>query len=245
MPPKIACPANEPLVRALRQKARGQYSGTHMARTLTKATKSICKFPLPLASGEEAMQLENVGAWVADQIREILDAVGSSNTDDDDVNAAAGQCSPPKRRRTQAPAQVPSQGTAELRAVGMDGAAEGGRYAQDGISQTMPPSPALAERRQPQAKASANTGAKKPKAYIPKTRSGNWAVVIALAENTVNPHAPAAAAFAATTTRTSLLKSELVGHNRINSAPSSHPPSSTCTCPVSRHLVVVRRTVLD
>ena len=122
MPPKkkAACPANEFIVRSLLLLSSQRYSGQHMAKTLNRAAASVCKYPLPLTSAQDAMQLEHVGAWVADQIARILEGGGPpSPTPTPPVVPPAGDnhndeppTQPPKRRRQKEPT-VATSGAAD------------------------------------------------------------------------------------------------------------------------------------
>jgi hypothetical protein len=247
------CATNAPLVAALHRRARGQYSGQHMARTLTKAAGSICKYPLALTCAEQATQLEHIGPAVADLIgdilRELADAAAaaplpaapSSTSSTSDTSGGTAAALPQKRRRKDASqrqaladafardnatpsgdalAQLATDSQcdeayirryfSEHRRKAAAAAAGGGPAAN---SATSGPSAAGAAGMAPQAASTSGPGPGGRRAYFPKERTGNWAVLIALAEHTTAPPCPdqpALAGISSGSGRTELLKSELI-----------------------------------
>ena len=152
-PQAVSCPANERLVRGLLAKAAGQFRGSHMAKLLKRAGKSVCKYPLPVATGQQAMALEHVGAWVAEQIDDVLSAPVADAAPEVSMRPETARPSKSTKKRRRPPASVAQQ--------------SGGATSAVDTGQTAAPK----TRRQ-------------PKPYIPKHRSGNWAIIMALAHNT-------------------------------------------------------------
>ena len=233
------CPANAPLVAALSRRARTQFSQQHMARTLTRAAGSICKYPLPVTSAEQAIQLEHIGPTVADLIGEILgelavaaaaappppataagggaNAGGSSSLGPADHGGSGGAPAPAAKRQRkgagqrrvladafardsttpdcEALAQLAAASQCDeayirrffadlrrkLSAASSAGPTAGGAAAAAAVtidtSGDQTASPAAAAAAAPVANAGGG------RAYYPKERTGNWAVMIALAEN--------------------------------------------------------------
>lgn len=232
------CADNAQLVAALYQRARGQYSGQHMARTLVKAAGSICKYPLALTCGQQATQLEYIGPAIADMIGDILRELAASasaaaataaaaapaaapqsqGADSSDAATAKGgsavSAAPKKRRRKDAN---------QLRILADAFARDSATPSGQALSQLALDSQCdeayirrffADQRRKATAKTSAQAGdpaavrggAKTGRDYYPKERTGNWAVLIALAENTIPQHRSSLGANG----RTELLKSELI-----------------------------------
>ena len=234
------CAANAQLVAALYQRARGQYSGQHMARTLVKAAGSICKYPLPLTCGQQATQLEHIGPAIADMIGGILQelataAAAPAAAQPSSAGASSAPCNgdatadtthgataaPKKRRRKDA---------SQLRVLADAFARDSATPSGDALAQLVLASQCseayvrrfFADQRR-KAAATASASADRPAAvsgvasegatatatarpYFPKERTGNWAVLIALAENTVPQHSRSDGG----SSRTELLKSELI-----------------------------------
>lgn len=253
------CAANAQLVAALYQRARGQYSGQHMARTLVKAAGSICKYPLALTCGQQATQLEHIGPAVADMIGDILrelaaaaaaapppqslhESAASCGGANSDETSGASAGAPKKRRRKDA-----SQLRVLADALARDSATPTG----DALAQLALDSQCSEEyirrffadqRRKAAATTSAlagdtttvsdaaPAGAVGGRVYYPKERTGNWAVLIALAENTVRQQISTAGG----SSRTELLKSELIEFARPLCDASFDPPPpgrcQSCVC---------------
>ena len=196
------CADNAQLVATLYQRARGQYSGQHMAGTLVKAAGSICKYPLAVTCGQQATQLEHIGPAVADMIGDILRELAAAAAPQPLDSAAltngggaseAAAGSPKKRRRKDA-----SQLRALADAFALDSATPSGGALAQLVLDSQCDEPYIrrffAEQRrktpsaapaQPEASDSAASNAAAGRAYLPRERTGNWAVLIALAENTV------------------------------------------------------------
>lgn len=239
------CAANAQLVAALYQRARGQYNGQHMARTLVKAAGSICKYPLALTCGQQATQLEHIGPAVADMIGEILrdlaaaaaapaaqslePAASSDATGDGASGTSAG--APKKRRRKDAN---------QLRVLADAFAHDSATPSDDALAQLALDSQCseeyirrfFADQRRKAATSALGadstataSDAAAGRAYYPKERTGNWAVLIALGENT----APQQNSNAGGSVRTELLKSELIEFARPLCDASFDPaPSGAC-----------------
>lgn len=240
------CAANAQLVAALYQRARGQYSGQHMARTLVKAAGSICKYPLALTCAQQATQLEHIGPTVADLIGNILRELAAaaaaapqsldsaSHDDATGDEGSAGPAAPNKRQRKDA---------TQLRTLADAFARDSATPSGDGLAQLVAVAQCdeayirrfFANQRRKAASTTATlagdsdaapgavaAGTTAGRAYIPKERTGNWAVLMALAENTVAQHNSSVGSSA----RTELLKSELIEFARpLCDASFDAPPS--------------------
>lgn len=230
------CSANAQLVAALYQRARGQYSGQHMARTLVKAAGSVCKYPLAITCGQQATQLEHIGPAVADMIGGILRELASAAAAPSPIHSAAsynsasvrdgssGATATPKKRRRKDADQLrvlsdafardsatpTDDALAQLAVASQCSEAYIRRFFADRRRKAAASAPVVAAGADlvPGA-ASAGTAAG-VRAYFPKERTGNWAVLIALAENTVAQNDSVGGSAA----RTELLKSELIDFAR-------------------------------